>query len=59
VIGGGWIGLEVTAAARQAGLQVTVLEISNCRYDQVVVRGDVDGREFIAFWLKDGRVLAA
>jgi len=27
-------------------------------YDQVVVRGDVDGREFIAFWLKDGRVLA-
>ena len=26
VIGGGWIGLEVTAAARQAGLQVTVLE---------------------------------
>jgi 3-phenylpropionate/trans-cinnamate dioxygenase ferredoxin reductase subunit len=27
-------------------------------YDQVVVRGDVEGREFIAFWLKDGRVLA-
>jgi 3-phenylpropionate/trans-cinnamate dioxygenase ferredoxin reductase subunit len=26
VIGGGWIGLEVTAAARQAGLRVTVLE---------------------------------
>ena len=26
MIGGGWIGLEVTAAARQAGLQVTVLE---------------------------------
>jgi len=26
VIGGGWIGLEVTAAARQAGLEVTVLE---------------------------------
>ena len=24
-------------------------------YDQVVVRGDVEGREFIAFWLKDGR----
>ena len=24
----------------------------------VVVRGDVEGREFIAFWLKDGRVLA-
>jgi 3-phenylpropionate/trans-cinnamate dioxygenase ferredoxin reductase subunit len=26
VIGAGWIGLEVTAAARQAGLDVTVLE---------------------------------
>ncbi|MEO6501608.1 MAG: FAD-dependent oxidoreductase [Jatrophihabitantaceae bacterium] len=27
-------------------------------YDQVVFRGDVPGREFIAFWLKDNRVLA-
>ena len=27
-------------------------------WDQVVLRGDVDAREFIAFWLKDGRVLA-
>ncbi|MEU5398992.1 FAD-dependent oxidoreductase [Streptomyces sp. NPDC005963] len=27
-------------------------------YDQVVLRGDVGKREFIAFWLKDGRVLA-
>jgi 3-phenylpropionate/trans-cinnamate dioxygenase ferredoxin reductase subunit len=26
IIGGGWIGLEVAAAARQAGLRVTVLE---------------------------------
>jgi 3-phenylpropionate/trans-cinnamate dioxygenase ferredoxin reductase subunit len=26
VIGGGWIGLEIAAAARQAGLQVTVVE---------------------------------
>jgi 3-phenylpropionate/trans-cinnamate dioxygenase ferredoxin reductase component len=26
--------------------------------DQVVVRGDLDAREFIAFWLKDGRVRA-
>lgn len=26
VIGGGWIGLEVAAAARQAGLEVTVVE---------------------------------
>ncbi|MFJ2646741.1 NAD(P)/FAD-dependent oxidoreductase [Streptomyces sp. NPDC087420] len=27
-------------------------------YDQVVVRGDAGKREFIAFWTKDGRVLA-
>ena len=27
-------------------------------YDRVVSRGDVPGREFIAFWLKDNRVLA-
>jgi 3-phenylpropionate/trans-cinnamate dioxygenase ferredoxin reductase subunit len=27
-------------------------------YDQVVFRGDVPGREFIAFWLSGGRVLA-
>jgi 3-phenylpropionate/trans-cinnamate dioxygenase ferredoxin reductase component len=28
VIGAGWIGLEVTAAARQAGVEVTVLEMA-------------------------------
>ncbi|MGW8376280.1 FAD-dependent oxidoreductase [Streptomyces sp. ODS28] len=27
-------------------------------YDQVVCRGDVSKREFVAFWLRDGRVLA-
>lgn len=27
-------------------------------YDQVVCRGDVGRREFVAFWLKEGRVLA-
>lgn len=27
-------------------------------YDRVVFRGDPDQREFIAFWVKDGRVLA-
>ncbi|MEU7578900.1 FAD-dependent oxidoreductase [Streptomyces sp. NPDC041068] len=27
-------------------------------YDQVVVRGDAGKREFIAFWLRDGQVLA-
>jgi 3-phenylpropionate/trans-cinnamate dioxygenase ferredoxin reductase subunit len=28
VIGAGWIGLEVTAAAREAGVEVTVLEVA-------------------------------
>jgi 3-phenylpropionate/trans-cinnamate dioxygenase ferredoxin reductase subunit len=28
-------------------------------WDQVVLRGDRAGREFLAFWLKDGRILAA
>ena len=27
-------------------------------YDQVVVRGDLEARQFIAFWVKDGRVKA-
>jgi 3-phenylpropionate/trans-cinnamate dioxygenase ferredoxin reductase subunit len=27
-------------------------------YDQIVIRGDLQAREFIAFWLKDGRVQA-
>lgn len=27
-------------------------------YDRVVVRGDLVGRELVAFWLRDGRVLA-
>jgi 3-phenylpropionate/trans-cinnamate dioxygenase ferredoxin reductase subunit len=27
-------------------------------YDEVVFRGDRQGREFVAFWLRDGRVLA-
>ena len=28
-------------------------------WDEVVIRGDAKGREFIAFWLRDGRVKAA
>ena len=28
-------------------------------YDQVVVRGDLASREFVAFWLADGRIKAA
>ena len=29
------------------------------QWDQVVLRGDRAGREFLAFWLKDGSILAA
>ena len=32
--------------------------VSGAGYDQVVFRGDVDGGEFVAFWLDGGRVLA-
>jgi pyridine nucleotide-disulfide oxidoreductase/NAD/ferredoxin-dependent reductase-like protein len=32
--------------------------IESGRYDQVIFRGDVQRREFIAFWLAGGRVLA-
>ncbi len=28
------------------------------KWDEVVFRGDVDAREFVAFWLEDGRVVA-
>ncbi len=27
-------------------------------WDEVVFRGDVEGREFVAFWLDEGRVVA-
>ena len=40
------LGLEYTGAIGPDG------------YDQLVVRGDQDHRTFVAFWLKDGRVLA-
>jgi 3-phenylpropionate/trans-cinnamate dioxygenase ferredoxin reductase component len=28
------------------------------RWDRIVIRGDIDAREFIAFWIADGRVVA-
>jgi 3-phenylpropionate/trans-cinnamate dioxygenase ferredoxin reductase subunit len=40
------LGMEYTGHAEPGG------------YDRVVFRGDVDRREFIAFWLSGGRVLA-
>ncbi|MBT2365993.1 FAD-dependent oxidoreductase [Streptomyces sp. ISL-10] len=41
------LGMEYTGYVEPAG------------YDQVVFRGRTDTREFIAFWLSEGRVLAA
>ncbi|MFE7543780.1 NAD(P)/FAD-dependent oxidoreductase [Streptomyces platensis] len=40
------LGMEYTGYAEPEG------------YDRVVFRGDVDAREFIAFWCSEGRVLA-
>jgi NADPH-dependent 2,4-dienoyl-CoA reductase/sulfur reductase-like enzyme len=31
----------------------------NGSYDQVVIRGDLGAREFVAFWLSDARIVAA
>ena len=36
----------------------TILWAEDNRHDQVLIRGDAGKREFIAFWLKDHRVLA-
>ncbi len=47
IIGAGWIGLmEYAGYAGPGG------------YDQVVFRGDPGKREFIAFWMSGGRVVA-
>lgn len=40
------LGMEYTGYAEPGG------------YDRVVVRGDLGAREFVAFWVKDGHVLA-
>jgi len=55
VVGAGWIGLEVAAAARKAGLDVTVLE-----YAQVPLRaalGDRMGRHFARLHERNGVTL--
>ena len=35
------------------------MEYTGFAEGEVVVRGDLDGREFVAFWLRDGRLTAA
>jgi 3-phenylpropionate/trans-cinnamate dioxygenase ferredoxin reductase component len=46
VIGGGWIGAEVAASARQKGLDVTIVEQSNVLLERVLGRevGEIYGR---------------
>lgn len=43
------LGMEYVGYAETSGDQA---------YDEVVVRGDLAARQFIAFWVRDGRVLA-
>ncbi|UGT41674.1 FAD-dependent oxidoreductase [Nocardia yamanashiensis] len=52
VIGGGWIGLEVTAAARNAGVEVTVLETEELPLLNVL--GPEMGRVFADLHLAHG-----
>lgn len=52
VIGAGWIGLEVAAAAREAGLQVTVLEYSDVPLRAAL--GDRLGRYFAELHRRHG-----
>ena len=52
VLGGGWIGLEVAAAARQAGCEVTVLEAAPLPLQRVL--GDTLGAYFADFHRRNG-----
>lgn len=52
VIGAGWIGLEVAAAAREAGLQVTVLEFADVPLRAAL--GDRLGRYFAELHRRHG-----
>jgi 3-phenylpropionate/trans-cinnamate dioxygenase ferredoxin reductase subunit len=52
IIGGGWIGLEVAAAARTAGRQVTVLEHAPLPLQRVL--GDQLARYFLDLHLHNG-----
>ena len=52
VIGAGWIGLEVAAAARAAGREVTVLEYAPLPLQRVM--GDELGRYFAELHLSNG-----
>jgi 3-phenylpropionate/trans-cinnamate dioxygenase ferredoxin reductase subunit len=52
IVGGGWIGLEVAAAARGAGRSVTVLEYASLPLQRVL--GERLGRYFLQLHLGNG-----
>lgn len=52
VVGAGWIGLEVAAAARQRGVEVTVVE--NARQPLVAALGETVGEVFAALHREKG-----
>jgi len=52
VLGGGWIGLEVAAAAKQAGCEVTVLEMAPLPLQRVL--GDTLGEYFAHLHRRNG-----
>jgi 3-phenylpropionate/trans-cinnamate dioxygenase ferredoxin reductase subunit len=52
VLGGGWIGLEVAAAAKQAGCEVTVLEAAPLPLQRVL--GDTLGEYFAHLHRRNG-----
>src|SRR5690625_2993713 len=55
IIGGGWIGLEVAAAARQAGSEVTVLEAAGLPLENTL--GQRLGRHFADLHTSHGATL--
>ena len=55
-------GLQLRSLITKGGeLQVSLAKVPvpEPKDDEVVVRGDLQGRELIAFWRREGRVLAA
>ena len=42
----------------QYDLGMEYVGYADAGYDEVVVRGDLDAREFVALWVRDGRVVA-
>ena len=52
------VRVRVPATSANLGPGFDSLGLALSLYDEVVVRGDLARREFIAFWLREGRVVA-